>query len=110
MAPRWLATVAQGGNPGEGPGWLKAYAIIALVATALLGTILTTGLAILQRGRPRKPPLGGAIVAAYAWSALLVVTASLVALFAESWLALCAVILVGGAGFLAVWHRLWRDY
>ncbi len=65
---------------------------------------------MLQHGRARKPPLGRAIVAAFAWSAVLAVGASFAALFTASWIVVGAVIVVGGALFWAVVHRLWRDY
>lgn len=106
----WIAVIAQGGNPGEGPGWMLFFAKVALIATAILGTILTAGLAVMQHGRPRKPPLGRAIIAAYAWSAVLVVGAALAGLFTGSWIVVGAVIAVGGALFWAVVHRLWRTY
>jgi uncharacterized membrane protein (UPF0136 family) len=106
----WLAVIAQGGNPGEGPGWFLFFAKVALVATAILGTILTAGLAVMQRGRPRKPPIGRAIIAAYVWSAILVVGAALAGLFSESWFVVGALVVVGGVLFWAVVHRLWRDY
>ncbi len=106
----WVAAIAQGGGPGEGPGWILFFVKVALIATAVLGSILTAGLAVMQRGRPRKPPLGRAIIAAYAWSAILVVGASFAGLFTASWIVVGAVIVVGGALFWAVVHRLWRDY
>lgn len=106
----WLTVIAQGGGPGEGPGWILFFAKVALFATAILGTILTTGLAVMQRGRPRKPPMGRAIIAAYVWSAILVIGAALAGLFSGSWIVVGALIVVGGALFWAVVHRLWRDY
>lgn len=106
----WLAVIAQGGNPGEGPGWLLFFAKVVLLGTALLGTILTSGLAVMQIGRSKKPPLGRAIIAAYAWSAILVVGAALAGLVTGSWIIVGAVIVTGGALFWAVVHRLWKNY
>lgn len=106
----WLAAIAQGGNPGEGPGWWMFFLKVALAGTALLGTILTAGLAVMQHGRPRKPPLGRAMVAAYAWAAVLVIGAAIAGLITESWVVVGAVIAFGGALFWAVVRRLWRDY
>jgi hypothetical protein len=106
----WLAVIAQGGNPGEGPGWIGFFLKVGLVATFLLGTLLTVGLAVMQRGRPRKPPLGRPIIAAYVWSAILVVGASLAGLFTGSWIIVGAIVAVGGALFWSLVHRLWRTY
>lgn len=106
----WLAVIAQGGNPGEGPGWVAFFVRVVLLGAAVLGTILTAGLAVMQHGRTRKPPLGRAIVAAYVWSAVLVVGAAIAGLVTGSWLVVGAVIAVGGALFWAVVHRLWRTY
>jgi hypothetical protein len=106
----WLAVIAQGGNPGEGPGWPLFFAKVVVLGTLLLGTILTAGLAVMQHGRPKKPPLGRAIVAAYAWAAVLVVGSAIAGLITSSWLVVGAVIAVGGALFWGVVHRLWSKY
>ncbi len=106
----WLAVIAQGGNPGEGPGWIALFIKVVLLGTLMLGSILTAGLAVMQLGRPKKPPLGRAIVAAYAWSAVVVIGAAIAGLVTSSWIVVGAVIVVGGALFWSVVHRLWRDY
>jgi hypothetical protein len=106
----WLAAIAQGGNPGEGPGWLLFFAKVALIGTAVLGTILTVGLAVMQHGRPKKPPIGRAIIAAYAWAAVLVIGAAIAGLVTSSWVVVGVVISVGGALFWSIVHRLWRRY
>ncbi|MFN0247111.1 MAG: hypothetical protein ACKV2T_09385 [Kofleriaceae bacterium] len=86
------------------------FAKVALIGTAVLGTILTIGLAVLQHGRPKKPPIGRAIIAAYAWAAILVIGAAIIGLLTGSWVMVGVVISVGGALFWSIVHRLWRRY
>jgi peptidoglycan/LPS O-acetylase OafA/YrhL len=93
---------AQGGHFGEGPGWTQVLLVGALIATAILGTVLTVALVVLNRSRKR---LGWAVLAAYLVSAVLVVLAALVGLITKSWWGVGAVVVVGGALFCVIARR-----
>jgi hypothetical protein len=87
---------------------LDAFIFVAgLIVVLFLGSVLAIGLAVLRVDRDPSPPLRPAVLAGYAWAAILVIATANIRYFAHRERAFFSVLAAGGVAFWIVVWRIW---